>query len=93
MGTFGGKCARVTADEQIILIEVSWHFAMLCLEINRRHPELVSGSISPASSVRADKWMLKQVQHDGPKVHLLPHPATANGHRIAPMAIFALLKV
>ena len=30
-----------------------------------RHPELVSGSISPnKTSVEADKWMLKQVHHD-----------------------------
>jgi Phage tail assembly chaperone protein, TAC len=30
-----------------------------------RHPELVSGSISPLSpSPSADRWMLKQVQHD-----------------------------
>jgi glycyl-tRNA synthetase beta chain len=32
---------------------------------NNRHPELVSGSISPNDpSGEADKWMLKQVQHD-----------------------------
>ena len=32
---------------------------------NNRHPELVSGPISPNnSSSEADKWMLKQVQHD-----------------------------
>jgi hypothetical protein len=31
----------------------------------RRHPELVSGSISPlVPSVCAARWMLKQVQHD-----------------------------
>ena len=31
----------------------------------RRHPELVSGSISPlCPSVLASRWMLKQVQHD-----------------------------
>ena len=31
-----------------------------------RHPELVSGSISPPEPEReTDKWMLKQVQHDG----------------------------
>ena len=31
-----------------------------------RHPELVSGSISPPHlSVAAEEWMLKQVQHDG----------------------------
>jgi hypothetical protein len=29
-----------------------------------RHPELVSGSISSKGSA-AEKWMLKQVQHDG----------------------------
>ena len=29
-----------------------------------RHPELVSGSISP-SAQRSSEWMLKQVQHDG----------------------------
>jgi hypothetical protein len=30
-----------------------------------RHPELVSGSISPKDApVKTDKWMLKQVQHD-----------------------------
>ncbi len=33
--------------------------------INCRHPELVSGSIVPYNPlVEADKWMLKQVQHD-----------------------------
>ncbi len=32
----------------------------------QRHPELVSGSISPLRpSVSTDRWMLKQVQHDG----------------------------
>ncbi len=31
-----------------------------------RHPELVSGSISQlAKSEFAERWMLKQVQHDG----------------------------
>jgi hypothetical protein len=31
-----------------------------------RHPELVSGSIYQLHpSVRVEKWMLKQVQHDG----------------------------
>jgi len=31
-----------------------------------RHPELVSGSISPqAMSERVEGWMLKLVQHDG----------------------------
>jgi aminoglycoside phosphotransferase (APT) family kinase protein len=31
-----------------------------------RHPELVSGSISPVEPEgKAEKWMLKQVQHDG----------------------------
>ncbi|WP_156313407.1 hypothetical protein [Erythrobacter sp. SG61-1L] len=30
-----------------------------------RHPELVSGSISPdRTAVREDTWLLKQVQHD-----------------------------
>jgi len=29
-----------------------------------RHPELVSGSISPLAA-RSPEWMLKQVQHDG----------------------------
>src|SRR5690606_10813793 len=30
-----------------------------------RHPELVSGSISPpAQAVQVEEWMLKQVQHD-----------------------------
>jgi hypothetical protein len=30
-----------------------------------RHPELVSGSImQPKPTMRAVKWMLKQVQHD-----------------------------
>jgi hypothetical protein len=30
-----------------------------------RHPELVSGSIYPQRTlVSAEKWMLKQVQHD-----------------------------
>jgi acyl-CoA synthetase (AMP-forming)/AMP-acid ligase II len=33
---------------------------------NQRHPELVSGSISPLiPSVGVERWMLKQVQHDG----------------------------
>jgi hypothetical protein len=33
---------------------------------NRRHPELVSGSMAPnKSKVATAKWMLKQVQHDG----------------------------
>jgi glycyl-tRNA synthetase beta chain len=33
---------------------------------NNRHPELVSGSIAPNDPpVEAEKWMLKQVQHDG----------------------------
>ena len=33
---------------------------------NNRHPELDSGSISPnGTSVDAQEWMLKQVQHDG----------------------------
>ncbi len=36
------------------------------LGITPRHPELVSGSIVPDKPpVAADKWMLKQVQHDG----------------------------
>ena len=31
-----------------------------------RHPELVSGSISPLQPAdRVARWMLKQVQHDG----------------------------
>ena len=31
-----------------------------------RHPELVSGSISPSGAKgEVDGWMLKQVQHDG----------------------------
>ncbi len=35
---------------------------------NHRHPELVSGSIAPnRSMVNDEKWMLKQVQHDGEK--------------------------
>jgi acyl-CoA ligase (AMP-forming) (exosortase A-associated) len=34
-------------------------------EPKRRHPELVSGSISLQKRSLADKWMLKQVQHDG----------------------------
>jgi hypothetical protein len=33
---------------------------------NRRHPELVSGSIVPQRPVGwVWEWMLKQVQHDG----------------------------
>jgi len=33
--------------------------------ITIRHPELVSGSISPqAAAALARMWMLKQVQHD-----------------------------
>jgi hypothetical protein len=32
----------------------------------RRHPELVSGAISPrARTMRVDRWILKQVQDDG----------------------------
>jgi hypothetical protein len=30
----------------------------------RRHAELVSASIDPASAVYADKWTLRQVQGD-----------------------------
>lgn len=31
-----------------------------------RHPELVSGSLSPRErKVREAEWMLKRVQHDG----------------------------
>jgi hypothetical protein len=31
-----------------------------------RHPELVSGSISPnQAGLSTGRWMLKQVQHDG----------------------------
>jgi hypothetical protein len=38
----------------------------LTRSLNSRHPELVSGSISPLAQVsRAEGWMLKQVQHDG----------------------------
>jgi hypothetical protein len=34
--------------------------------IRPRHPELVSGSISPPQPAdRVARWMLKQVQHDG----------------------------
>jgi len=41
-----------------------------------RHPELVSGSISPLDSlVRETEWMLKQVQHDGWKSKLFPSPS------------------
>ena len=33
---------------------------------NLRHPELVSGSIyQPQPAVFVERWMLKQVQHDG----------------------------
>ncbi len=34
-------------------------------DTNSRHPELVSGSISPQKLNLTGKWMLKQVQHDG----------------------------
>jgi hypothetical protein len=38
-----------------------------------RHPELVSGSISPRySSVHVAGWMLKQVQHDISLGEVLP---------------------
>jgi hypothetical protein len=38
---------------------------MMSLPILLRHPELVSGSISPtAQAVIGAPWMLKQVQHD-----------------------------
>ena len=31
-----------------------------------RHPELVSGSISPhGRGAQVERWMLKRVQHDG----------------------------
>jgi hypothetical protein len=37
----------------------------MTLTSRHRHPELVSGSISPLySPVCVERWMLKQVQHD-----------------------------
>src|SRR5688572_8168963 len=39
-----------------------------------RHPELVSGSISPLTRA-SRQWMLKQVQHDGLKVRPFAAPA------------------
>ncbi|WP_114226730.1 MULTISPECIES: tRNA pseudouridine(55) synthase TruB [Sphingomonas] len=38
--------------------------AVTIFDLTVRHPELVSGSISP-SEPQAQEWMLKQVQHDG----------------------------
>ena len=38
---------------------------MMAMKIADRHPELVSGSISPLYPlVSVARWMLKQVQHD-----------------------------
>jgi hypothetical protein len=38
---------------------------MVSLFNKNRHPELFSGSISPKDApFKADKWMLKQAQHD-----------------------------
>jgi hypothetical protein len=40
-----------------------------------RHPELVSGSISPPNpSVFVTRWMLKRVQHDGVYISLPSAP-------------------
>ena len=42
------------------------HLGTYLNEESQRHPELVSGSISaPEPEPETDKWMLKQVQHDG----------------------------
>ena len=58
----GGKAAyvRVRAGEELKLNarKVTIH------SLSIRHPELVSGSISPAAQT-SQEWMLKQVQHDG----------------------------
>jgi tRNA pseudouridine55 synthase len=58
----GGKAAyaRTRAGEQVELKSrtVTIH------SLTTRHPELVSGSISPRVE-RSPGWMLKQVQHDG----------------------------
>ena len=46
-----------------------------------RHPELVSGSISPwAEVVREAPWMLKQVQHDEGVQHFLGFAASRENH-------------
>src|SRR3546814_5471662 len=51
------RCALVTGVQTCALpISAIWN----------RHPELVSGSIvPPAMASIVEKWMLKQVQHDG----------------------------
>ena len=42
-------------------------------KFSKRHPELVSGSISPlGSSACGARWMLKRVQHDGVEVGNCP---------------------
>jgi tRNA pseudouridine55 synthase len=60
----GGKAAyaRVRAGEELKLNsrKVTIH------SLSIRHPELVSGSISPAAQT-SQEWLLKQVQHDGMK--------------------------
>jgi hypothetical protein len=51
-----------------------------------RHPELVSGSISPLAA-RSPEWMLKQVQHDGWEVSSLQFRKFGEGvgRRAAPV--------
>ncbi len=60
-----------------------------------RHPELVSGSISPAGSGRAARWMLKRVQHDVAGEGLVPfYRRQTQPHRqIGPMWVFAVNQV
>ena len=54
-----------------------------------RHPELVSGSISPiAQVVQAEEWMLKRDQHDHPSI-LGKGRQTQSDGEIMPIGIFA----
>ncbi|MES2136642.1 MAG: tRNA pseudouridine(55) synthase TruB [Pseudomonadota bacterium] len=58
----GGKAAyaRARAGEEVALRPR----AVTIHSLSIRHPELVSGSISPPAQ-QSPEWMLKQVQHDG----------------------------
>lgn len=55
-----------------------------------RHPELVSGSISPRSqAVIGARWMLKRVQHDGGGVKSVSYRGQAEIYRqINPLRVF-----
>jgi len=61
----------------------------------RRHPELVSGSISPlVPSVCAARWMLKQVQHDvGGNASLRPLRLCVNPFFRRPSAGWGLFRL